>query len=169
MRRSPRCSSRTAGSRAPYSPTGDELRAPIVVTSLHPKRAFLDHVGAANLPDDFVRDIERWRSRSGVVKINLAIDRAADFTADPTDGQAELHTGSVEMAPTMEYIERAFHRRPRGPAGRGAVLRRRHPDHPGQDAQPRRHAHLLAVHPVGAGGLERRSRTPPSSRPTPTG
>jgi phytoene dehydrogenase-like protein len=88
--------------------SGEELRAPTVVTSVHPKRAFLEHVGAAHLPDDFVRDIERWRSRSGVVKINLAIDRLPSFTADPTDGQDEHHTGSVEMAPTMEYIERAF-------------------------------------------------------------
>lgn len=88
--------------------SGEELMATTVVTSVHPKRAFLEHVGAAHLPDDFVRDIERWRSRSGVVKINLAIDRLPSFTADPTDGQAEHHTGSVEMAPTMEYIERAF-------------------------------------------------------------
>ena len=88
--------------------SGEELRATTVVTSVHPKRAFLEHVGAAHLPDDFVRDIERWRSRSGVVKINLAIDRLPSFTADPTEGQAEHHTGSVEMAPTMEYIERAF-------------------------------------------------------------
>jgi phytoene dehydrogenase-like protein len=88
--------------------SGEELRATIVVTSVHPKRAFLEHVGAAHLPDDFVRDIERWRSRSGVVKINLAIDRLPSFTADPSDGQVEHHTGSVEMAPTMEYIERAF-------------------------------------------------------------
>ena len=88
--------------------SGEELHAPVVVTSLHPKRAFLEHVGAAHLPDDFVRDIERWRSRSGVVKINLALDRLPSFTADPSDGQAEHHTGSVEMAPTMEYIERAF-------------------------------------------------------------
>jgi len=88
--------------------SGEELLATTVVTSVHPKRAFLEHVGAAHLPDDFVRDIERWRSRSGVVKINLAIDRLPSFTADPTDGQAEHHTGSVEMAPTMEYIERAF-------------------------------------------------------------
>jgi phytoene dehydrogenase-like protein len=88
--------------------SGEELRAPVVVTSVHPRRAFLEHVGAAQLPDDFVRDIERWRSRSGVVKVNLAIDRLPSFTADPSEGQAEHHTGSVEMAPTMEFIERAF-------------------------------------------------------------
>src|SRR4051795_2856066 len=68
---------------------GEELRAPLVVTSLHPQTAFLRHVGADNLPDDFVRDIERWRSRSGVVKVNLAIDRLPSFTADPTDGRQD--------------------------------------------------------------------------------
>jgi phytoene dehydrogenase-like protein len=87
---------------------GAELRAPLVVTSLHPRTAFLDHVGAEHLPTDFVTDIDRWRSRSGVVKINLALSELPSFTANPTTAQAELHTGSVEMAPSMEFIERAF-------------------------------------------------------------
>ena len=87
---------------------GDEIRAKVVVTSLHPQTAFLAHVGRENLPDDFVRDIEHWKSRSGVVKINLALAELPDFTADPGTQLAEHHTGSVEMAPSMEYIERAF-------------------------------------------------------------
>jgi phytoene dehydrogenase-like protein len=88
--------------------SGEEIRAKTVVTSLHPKTAFLDHVGRENLPDDFVRDIEHWKSRSGVVKINLALGELPDFTADPGTNLQEHHTGSVEMAPTVEYIERAF-------------------------------------------------------------
>ncbi|HEY7432932.1 MAG TPA: NAD(P)/FAD-dependent oxidoreductase [Streptosporangiaceae bacterium] len=87
---------------------GEEIRAGVVVTSLHPRTAFLDHVGRENLPDDFVTDIEHWKTRSGVVKINLALAELPDFTADPGTELAEHHTGSVEMAPTMEYIERAF-------------------------------------------------------------
>jgi phytoene dehydrogenase-like protein len=87
---------------------GEEVRAPIVVTSLHPKIAFLDHVGRHQLPDDFVADIERWKSRSGVVKINLALAELPDFIADRGTNQQEHHTGSVEMAPSMEYMERAF-------------------------------------------------------------
>ena len=87
---------------------GEEIRAGVVVTSLHPQTAFLAHVGRENLPDDFVRDIEHWKTRSGVVKINLALAELPDFTADPGTDLAEHHTGSVEMAPTMEYIERAF-------------------------------------------------------------
>ena len=79
-----------------------------MVSSLHPKTAFLDHVGRENLPPDFVDDIERWKTRSGVVKINLALAELPDFTANPGANLQEHHTGSVEMAPSMEYIERAF-------------------------------------------------------------
>src|SRR5499427_2636786 len=87
---------------------GDEISAGVVVTSLHPQTAFLAHVGRENLPDDFVSDIEHWKTRSGVVKINLALAELPDFTADPGTNLAEHHTGSVEMAPSMEYIEQAF-------------------------------------------------------------
>src|SRR5690348_11182807 len=87
---------------------GEELHAKVVVSTLHPKIAFLEHVGAENLPPDFVTDIERWKTRSGVVKINLALAELPDFTADPGTDLGEHHTGSVEMAPTMEYIGRAF-------------------------------------------------------------
>jgi len=98
---------------------GDEIRAPLVVTTLHPKTAFLDHIPRTELPDDFVADIEHWKTRSGVVKINLALGELPNFTADPSNGLAEHHTGSVEMAPTMEYIEAAFQD---ARAGRPAVM-----------------------------------------------
>src|SRR5260370_1710252 len=105
---------------------GQGTTARVVVTSLHPRTAFLDHVGRANLPDDFVTDIEHWKTRSGVVKINLALAELPDFTADPGTNLQEHHTGSVEMAPTMPYIERAFTDAPKGgpavrPFSHGAI------------------------------------------------
>src|SRR5579859_676467 len=87
---------------------GDEIRAGTVVSTLHPRTAFLDQVGEDNLPADFARDIKNWKTRSGVVKINLALAELPNFTADPGTDLAEHHTGSVEMAPSMEFIERAF-------------------------------------------------------------
>ena len=131
--------------------------APLVVTTLHPKTAFLDQIPHAELPDDFVRDIEHWKTRSGVVKINLALGELPNFTADPSSGLAEHHTGSVEMAPTVDYIEAAFQERPAGTAGPDAVQRRCHPHHPGHHAQSRWNAHHVAVHTVGARRVERRS------------
>lgn len=87
---------------------GDEIHAPLVVTTLHPRTAFLDQIPRQELPEDFVTDIEHWKTRSGVVKINLALGELPNFTATPSRGQAEHHTGSVEMAPSMEFIEAAF-------------------------------------------------------------
>ncbi|MGZ4598045.1 MAG: phytoene desaturase family protein [Actinomycetes bacterium] len=87
---------------------GDVIGAPLVVTSLHPRTAFLEQLDRGELPDSFVRDIEIWKTRSGVVKINLALDRLPDFTANPGSNQQTHHTGSVAMAPSVEYIERAF-------------------------------------------------------------
>ena len=87
---------------------GDEIRAQVIVSTVHPKIAFLDQIDREYLPPDFVGDIEHWKTRSGVVKINLALSELPDFIADPGSNLQEHHTGSVEMAPTMEYIERAF-------------------------------------------------------------
>jgi phytoene dehydrogenase-like protein len=87
---------------------GDEIDAPLIVTTLHPKKAFLEQIDPRELPDDFVSDIEHWKTRSGVVKINLALSELPNFTADPGSQQQEHHTGSVEMAPSMDFIEQAF-------------------------------------------------------------
>jgi phytoene dehydrogenase-like protein len=87
---------------------GEEVVAPIVVSATHPQTTFLQHIDSRELPPDFVADIKRWRSRSGVVKINLALAELPNFTADPGSNQQEHHTGSVEMAPSVEWIEEAF-------------------------------------------------------------
>ena len=136
---------------------GDELHAPLVVTTLHPKTAFLEQLDAAELPATFVRDIETWKTRSGVVKINLALAELPNFTADPGSNQQEHHTGSVEMAPSVEYIERAFQDAREGrPALRpfsDSVI----PTTFDKTLCTRGHAHHVAVHPVGAAGVGRRA------------
>jgi phytoene dehydrogenase-like protein len=88
--------------------SGEELRAPLGVSCIHPKIAFLRLLDRAELPPDFVRDIENWKTRSGVVKINCAISRLPSFTADPGSDLQDHHTGSVEMCLSPEYAERAF-------------------------------------------------------------
>jgi len=86
---------------------GEVLDSDIVVAATHPQTTFLRMIERHELPDDFVRDIERWRTRSGVVKINLALSELPDFTADPGVHPA-IHGGAIELAHSVEYIERAF-------------------------------------------------------------
>jgi phytoene dehydrogenase-like protein len=87
---------------------GEELRAPTIVTTIHPKIAFLDLIDRSELPADFVADIEHWRTRSGVVKINLAMSELPDFIANPGKNLQDHHTGSVELCFSPEYAEEAF-------------------------------------------------------------
>jgi phytoene dehydrogenase-like protein len=87
---------------------GEELRAPTIVTTVHPKIAFLDLIDRSELPADFVADIEHWRTRSGVVKINLAMSELPDFIADPGKNLQDHHTGSVELCFSPDYAEQAF-------------------------------------------------------------
>lgn len=86
---------------------GEELRAPVVVTTCHPKIAFERHIDASELPDDFVRDIANWKSRSGVVKVNAALDGLPEFTANP-GFDPDVHGGAIEILDNLEYLETAF-------------------------------------------------------------
>ena len=87
---------------------GTELRAPVVVSCIHPKIGFLDLIDRHELPGEFVSDIERWKTRSGVVKINVALSELPDFTAAPGKDLQPHHTGSVELCFSPQYAERAF-------------------------------------------------------------
>jgi phytoene dehydrogenase-like protein len=87
---------------------GEELRAPVVITAVHPKITFLKQIDRKDLPPDFVRDIENWKCRSGVVKINLALSELPNFTAARGLGDHEHLTGSVELCLSTDYAETAF-------------------------------------------------------------
>jgi phytoene dehydrogenase-like protein len=87
---------------------GEELRTDTVISAVHPQIGFLRHLDAAELPDDFVTAIRRWRSRSGTVKVNLALSELPDFTSHPGTHVQPHHTGAIELAHSLEYLERAF-------------------------------------------------------------
>lgn len=95
---------------------GEELRADLVVAATHPKTTFLEQLRREELPDDFVGAVERWNSRSGVVKINLALSELPDFTANP--GPGDHLGGAIELAHSIDYIEEAFQDARRGEAAR---------------------------------------------------
>jgi len=86
---------------------GEECYAPLVVTAIHPKITFLKHLDRYDLPPDFVRDIESWKTRSGTVKVNYAVAELPEFKAAP-GFDPDVHGGTIELAPTIDYIEQAF-------------------------------------------------------------
>jgi phytoene dehydrogenase-like protein len=87
--------------------SGESIDAPVVITTAHPQISFLRLLNPAELPSDFVSDIRGWRSRSGTVKINLALDRLPVFSAHP-DPDPSVYGGTIVLAESLDDIETAF-------------------------------------------------------------
>ncbi len=85
---------------------GDEIRAKAVCSGLEPRLTMLGLVGAEHLPTDYAARLSRFRLRGSSGKVNLAVDRVPEFTCRPGDG---LHIrGDIAIAPSVDYLERAF-------------------------------------------------------------
>ncbi len=87
---------------------GSTLRAKRVVSNAHPQTTYLDLVGEAHLPDDAARDIRRYRTRSGSVKVNLALTELPRPSAWDGALPGDPHTGIMAISPSIEYLERAW-------------------------------------------------------------
>lgn len=86
---------------------GERIDAPTVVTTAHPVISFLRLIDRSELPDDFVEDIESWKSRSGTVKVNFAVDRLPAFTAHP-EPDPQVYGGTIVLAESLDEIETSF-------------------------------------------------------------
>jgi phytoene dehydrogenase-like protein len=85
---------------------GSHIRAKRVISNAHPVTTYLDLVGEEHLPDDAVRAIKRYRSRSGSVKVNVALGELPRFPS--WDQPGDVHRGLVAVSPSIEYLERAW-------------------------------------------------------------
>ena len=85
---------------------GSLVRAQRVVSCAHPVTTYLSLVGEERLPGDVVRDVKRYRTRSGSVKLNVALSSLPEFPS--WDQEGDLHLGLAAVSPSMEYLERAW-------------------------------------------------------------
>ena len=145
---------------------GEELSTDTVISAVHPQIGFLRHLDAAELPDDFVTAIRRWRSeRHGEGEpraVRAARLRAASWHAPPAAPHRRDRAGALTRVPRAGV--------PGGPQrspGQPAVQRRLHPLDARPHAVPRGDPRDEPVHAVGAVVVERGAPSR-SSRPTPT-
>jgi phytoene dehydrogenase-like protein len=87
--------------------SGEEISAGTVITTAHPQISFLRLLDRRDLPADFVEDIERWKTRSGTVKINVAVDRLPEFVSKP-GFDPEVHGGTIVLADSLDEIETSY-------------------------------------------------------------
>jgi phytoene dehydrogenase-like protein len=84
---------------------GETISASRVISSADPRRTFFDLVGAVNLPVRFVRRVRAMRFRGCTARVNLALRDLPSF-----NGQTEAAQlgGHIIIAPSLEYLERAY-------------------------------------------------------------
>ena len=85
---------------------GTLVRSQRVVSSAHPVTTYRDLIGEERLPGDVVRDVQRYRTRSGSVKLNVALSELPAFPS--WDQEGDLHKGLAAISPSVEYLERAW-------------------------------------------------------------
>lgn len=84
--------------------SGESFAAPVVTSSADPKTTFLELLGTEHLDTGFVRRVTHLRSRGLTAKLHLALDTMPAFAGLE---EAALR-GRLLLAPSLEYIERAF-------------------------------------------------------------
>lgn len=93
---------------------GEELRAMSVLSNADPKRTFLQFCQNANLDKDFLRRIERFKTESAVIKLNIALKELPNLTCLPGTEPGLPHGGSLEISPTPDYVQEAYEDATRG-------------------------------------------------------
>jgi phytoene dehydrogenase-like protein len=86
---------------------GTELEGRSVISAIHPQTTFLDLVGREHLPAELVVEMERYRSRSGSAKVNLALAELPNFSARPGTDLGPQHPEFI-INPSIDYLHRAW-------------------------------------------------------------
>jgi len=76
---------------------GEEIAANNIISAADPKHTFLQLVGAIELPPEFVWNVQSIKMRGSVAKVHLL-----------TDGNHGIPDGTVALAPSIKYLEKAY-------------------------------------------------------------
>ena len=93
-----------------------------MVSGAHPRTTVLELAGAEHFPEEVVRDMERYRSRGGSVKINCILSEPPRYDrALPEEADLLLRTG-LALCPSVDYLERAWQDAVRGEPAEGPYV-----------------------------------------------
>jgi phytoene dehydrogenase-like protein len=88
---------------------GEEITARAVISNADPVRTMLNLVDPVQLTPTFLQRVQQYRSSGVVAKLNLALDGLPKLPAlDQRSDRDLLCSGRIHIAPSMEYLERAF-------------------------------------------------------------
>ncbi|KQX18356.1 MULTISPECIES: phytoene desaturase family protein [unclassified Sphingomonas] len=86
--------------------SGVEHMARAVASNVGPGLLYRKLVDEADLDADFKRRMKGFKAGSGTFRMNVALSELPSFTALP--GEGEHHKSGIIIAPTLDYMDRAF-------------------------------------------------------------
>jgi phytoene dehydrogenase-like protein len=101
-----RISTRAGAATGVVLESGEEIEARVVVSAVDPRQTLLGLVDPDELAPTFLERMRQYRSRGVTAKINLALTQLPEFEA--LTGDPVGLGGRLLIAPTLDYLERAF-------------------------------------------------------------
>jgi phytoene dehydrogenase-like protein len=86
--------------------SGEEIAAKRVIANVGPKLLYERMFEPADLPEEFRRRMKGFKAGSGTFRMNVALSELPRFTCLPEPG--EHHQSGIIIAPTLDYMDRAF-------------------------------------------------------------
>ena len=87
---------------------GEEITGRAVISNASAHVTFGQLIGSDELPDEFLKDLGRFRSTGNAFKINLAVDRPPRYRGfDPAIAGVDV-ASYAHIGPSTDYLEEAF-------------------------------------------------------------
>ena len=86
---------------------GEAIAAKLVVSNADPRTTFLGLLDPTRLDPAFVKHVQNVKYRGSAARIHLAVRGLPEFSA-LKGGDEALLRGAIQIAPTMDYIQRAY-------------------------------------------------------------
>ena len=88
---------------------GRIIRGRAIAANVNPGLLYTKMMPDGVLPTGFLERMRRWRCGSGTFRMNVALSKLPSFSALPGSDVADHHTSGIIMAPSLRYMERAYH------------------------------------------------------------
>lgn len=88
--------------------SGEEIKARCVASNIPPKLLFRAFVPEDAVAPDIRAAFTGMTTGSGVFRMNVALDELPDFTARPGTNAQLHHSSGILVAPTIDYMDRAY-------------------------------------------------------------
>ncbi|MCZ6760733.1 MAG: NAD(P)/FAD-dependent oxidoreductase [Gemmatimonadetes bacterium] len=88
--------------------SGEELHGKLVVSNVNAATTFGGLVKPDHLPSDFLRDIRSFRTKGSSFKVLCAVDALPRYSGFSAEKTGVSYPAYAHIAPTSEYLERAF-------------------------------------------------------------